>query len=238
MRLVDINVGETRPVACSWKIPGGLRSKHFDVRLQVWNPHKLFDGSRPFLFFDSGWVGGFEVITALPKHIRMKAFISYSWDNREHRAWVRDLVEELRKHNIDCIFDQSDLMPGEEATAFMERGIGDCGITLLICTTSYTRKADAREPGGVGFETIVSSHEYLVRAPHERSRFIPIVRANVLPNGRKLPRYLGSAFYVDMSGDNWRATPMLALVNAIRRHIDEDAVQPRPAGGGPQPVRP
>jgi hypothetical protein len=97
--------------------------------------------------------------------------------------------------------------------------VSRCHGTTLAGTENYTRKADNRESGGVGFETIISSHEYKVRTAEERARFIPIIRDNGLPEGRKLPKYLGSAIYVDMSGDNWHAKPMLALVNAIRRHI-------------------
>ena len=101
----------------------------------------------------------------------------------------------------------------------MERGISESKVTILICTETYTRKANEREPGGVGFETIISSHEYSNRLPEERTRFIPAIRDNGLPRGRKLPKYLGSFIYVDMSGPDWQAKPMLDLVNAIRRYV-------------------
>jgi len=218
MRLLDIKVGEIRRAACRWSVPSGSSFKHFDIRLQIWNPHLLFGGPRPYLFYDAGWIGGLEVVSHPGTAVVPKAFISYSWDSEEHKAWVRQLVEELRKHNIDAVLDQKDLFPGDEATRFMEHGITDTPVTVLICSETYTRKADAREPGGAGFETIISSHEYLVRSPEERARFIPVVRGNSLPKGRKLPKYLGSAIYVDMSDDNWRAEPMLDLVAAIRRH--------------------
>lgn len=50
--------------------------------------------------------------------------------------------------------------------------------------------------------------------------FILIVRNNALPRGRKLPTYLGSVLYVDISGDNWRAEPMLDLLAPphVNRH--------------------
>jgi hypothetical protein len=219
MRLVNMKVRESRQVACYWRVPLGATFKHFDIRVEVWNPHRLFNGPRPLLFHKIGWIGGFEVVSVPNTTSALKAFISYSWDSESHKNWAYQLVEELRKHNIDAVFDQKDLFPGEEATSFMERGISESKVTILICTENYTRKADNRESGGVGFETIISSHEYKVRTAEERARFIPIIRDNGLPEGRKLPKYLGSAIYVDMSGDNWHAKPMLALVNAIRRHI-------------------
>src|ERR1039458_4606010 len=217
VRVVDILRGEFRSIACAYKIPAGSSFRHFDIRLQIWNPHRLFDGPRPWKYFDTGWVGGFEVISAPNAHIPLTVFISYSWDPLEHKAWVRRLVEELRKHDIATVVDLNDLRPGEEATLFMEKGISTSKVTLLICSESYTRKANERNAGGVGFETILSSHEYAIRSPEERSRFIAVVRDNDLPRGRKLPRYLGSMIYVDMSGPDWQAGPMLALVDAIRR---------------------
>lgn len=66
----------------------------------------------PWQFYDTDWIGGFEV-TSIPSTESLKAFISYSWDTETHKDWVRRLVEELRKHNIDAVFDQKDLRPGE-----------------------------------------------------------------------------------------------------------------------------
>ena len=217
LRLVDIPPGKTRSVVCKFRIPAGLSRRPFDVRLQVWNPHRLFQGPMPWMFFDTNWKGGFEVVTTPTAHSLLTVFISYSWDPPSHQDWVKLLVEELRKYSIDVIVDWKDLHPGEESTLFMERGVTECKVTLLICSETYTTKANERKEG-VGFETILSSHEYMLRTPEQRSRMIAIVRDNGLPKGRKLPRYLGSSIYVDMSSSDWQAAPMLTLVDAIRRH--------------------
>ena len=125
-------------------------------------------------------------------------------------------MEELRKHGIAATADWNELKPGHEATSFMERGISESDVTVLVCNESYTMKANGRQAGGVGYEAVLSSQEYMIRTPEERRRFIPIVRDNELPPGRKLPKFLGSAIYVDMSADDWRDEPMLKLVDAIR----------------------
>ena len=219
LRIVDIPRGEERPVTCAFVVPAESVHRHFDLRVQVWNPHRLFGGRYPWKFADTGWRGMFEVIarpSAEPAH---RVFISYSWDSDAHHAWVRQFAEELERHDIPVLIDQKDLRPGADTTLFMEKAIAESKVTLLVCTANYTRKANAREPGGVGFETIISSHEYSVRTPEERSRFIPVVRDNDLPKGRKLPNYLGGALYIDMAGANWRAKPMTDLVNAIRFHL-------------------
>lgn len=217
LRLVDIASGEVRSVSCKFRIPTGLSHRPFDVRFQVWNPHLLFRGPTPWLFFDSRWKGGFEVVTTPTAHAPLTVFVSYSWEPPGHQDWVKQLVEELRKYSIDVVVDWKDLRPGEEATLFMERGVTECKVTLIICNEMYTTKANERK-AGVGFETILSSHEYLLRTPEQRSRMIAVVRDNALPRGRKLPRYLGSSIYVEMSAPEWQAGPMLMLVDAIRRH--------------------
>ena len=73
----------------------------------------------------------------------------------------------------------------------MQKAVAESKVKLLGCIANYTRKANAREPGGVGFETIISSHEYSMTTSEERARLIPVVRDNDLPKGRKLPNYLG-----------------------------------------------
>ena len=216
LRLVDLPVGERRKAACRWKIPAESLLKHFDIKVELWNPHRLFGGRWPFLFHETGWTGGFEVI-APPKATSLRAFISYAWDSPAHQRWVREFAEELLKHGVETVFDQKDLFPGEDAMHFMERGISETAVTLVVCTENYTNKADARHPGGVGYETILSAHEYSRRTPKERARFIPIIRDNGLPPGLKLPKYLGGSFYLDMSGHDWRAEPMTKLVQAIER---------------------
>jgi len=219
LRVVDIARGEQSPVTCVFHVPATAAHRHFDLRVQVWNPHRLFRGSYPWKFADTGWRGMFEVITPPSPAAADRVFISYSWDSESHREWVRQLSEELERHDIYAMIDQRDLRPGEDVTLFMERGISESKVTLLVCTDKYTTKANARGAGGVGFETIISAHEYMHRSPEERARFIPVVRNNDLPARQKLPRYLGSALYVDMSDTNWRAKPMSELITAIRRHI-------------------
>ena len=35
-----------------------------------------------------------------------RVFISYSWDNDTHKAWVRYLAEQLRHNGVDARLDQ------------------------------------------------------------------------------------------------------------------------------------
>lgn len=219
LRLVRIDRGRSRRFSCSFVIPAGLEHQHIEVRAQIWNPHLLFGGPKPYLFFDTGWHGGFEVVSKGSISIIPTVFISYSWDSEEHKDWVRELAEELSKYDMNVILDQSHLYGGDETTRFMEQGITEATIKLLVCSANYTVKANSRAPGGVGYETIITTSEYQQCTPEARTRFIPIVRNNILPTGKKLPVYLGSSLYIDMEGENWRADPMQNLVKSIKRHF-------------------
>lgn len=220
LRLLDVGIGKTREFLCAWRLPENSANRHFDYRVQIWNPHLLFRGPRPYMFYDTGWLGGFEVVSHEESLSQSPVFISYSWDSDAHIAWVRALAEELRKHNIEVLLDQKDLVAGQETTYFMETGIGAAKACLLICSEWYVSKANERTDSGVGYETIITTKRYLDSPPEDRKRFIPIVRNNSLPGRKKLPAYLGSSLYIDMEGDQWRAKPLARLVNAIAQLPD------------------
>jgi len=216
LRLVDIDIGKTRRFSCRLVIPAVSSNKHFDLQVKIWNPHFLWKRGKPYCFLASEWYGGFEVLKS--GLTRPRVFVSYSWDSAEHKAWVLQLVEELRKYGIECILDQRDILGGDELPLVLEKWIMQSKAILVVCTANYTKKANGRKSGGVGFETVISAAKYMKCSPKGRANFIPITRDNDLRE--KLPRYLGDRMYVDMSGDNWRAEPMQGLVAAIRKRLE------------------
>ena len=48
------------------------------------------------------------------------AFISYSWDDDEHKSWVRAFAERLRADGVEAILDQWAAVPGDQLPQFME----------------------------------------------------------------------------------------------------------------------
>jgi hypothetical protein len=88
-------------------------------------------------------------------------FISYSHDSPEHKRWVLEFAEELRRNGIDPLIDAWDLRPGDDVPKFMERGVRDSGRVLMICTEKYVAKANDGV-GGVGYEAMIVTSE-LVR---------------------------------------------------------------------------
>ena len=126
-----------------------------------------------------------------------KVYISYSHDDSSHKKWVKDLATYLRGNGIDAILDQLDLALGSDLVKFMEHELSKSERVLVVLTDNYIKKADSGE-GGVGYEKTIITAELF--AGQDTNKFIPVVR-NVIGN-KKLPIFLGSRLYIDLSGAN------------------------------------
>lgn len=123
-----------------------------------------------------------------------KVFISYSWEDNDHKAWVKELADRLISDGIDATVDQYDLQLGDRLPQFMEQSIVQSDYVLIICTPSYKKKSDTRT-GGVGYEGHIISGELLSKG-NER-KFIPIVRKGLVKN--VLPICLEGKLAIDLS---------------------------------------
>src|SRR5947207_1817324 len=81
-----------------------------------------------------------------------KAFISYCWEDEEHRAWVKALHARLRDLTDTAIcLDQESVLPGDDVVRFMSEGMASSQFVLMICTPSYKTRFD-QLARGVGLE--------------------------------------------------------------------------------------
>jgi len=160
------------------------------------------------------------------------AFFSYSHDSQSHKAWVQDLAARLRANGIDAILDQWDLSPGQDVAAFMESSIAKADRVLVVCTETYTEKADGGA-GGVGYERLVITGELVAKI--DTKKFLPLVRQASDP--RRLPHFLGSRLYIDFSQDadfDARADELLRELHGAPR-TTKPLIGPNPfAGIAPQ----
>ena len=109
LRIVDIPRFKTAPFALTWSIPKKIESGVYDIKIQLWNPSKLFKKNTkkfyPYLFYDSGWSGLLEIteetsLSNTENQKRPRVFISYSWYTETHQIWVQELADELVKNGI------------------------------------------------------------------------------------------------------------------------------------------
>ncbi|HDG1679430.1 TPA: toll/interleukin-1 receptor domain-containing protein, partial [Kluyvera ascorbata] len=126
-------------------------------------------------------------------------FISYSWDNQEHKEWVLNLANQLSEYEeIHVTLDQYDLDTSIDKNYFMEKGAFDSDIILIIITPDYAKKSNTRS-GGVGIEaTLLSSRYWDEILVNQKTSIIPILRSGEFSSS---PRYLRNHFSLDFRDD-------------------------------------
>lgn len=125
------------------------------------------------------------------------AFISYSWDDKTHKDWVRDFATRLRADGIDARLDQWELVPGDQIPHFMERSVRDADYVLIVCTPGYKRRSEARR-GGVGYEGDIITSEIMTSG--NQRKFIPVLRTGTWTEAA--PSWLVGKYGVDLCGES------------------------------------
>ena len=121
-----------------------------------------------------------------------RAFISYSWDDEEHKTWVSNLATELRQDGVETRLDQWHAALGDQFTAFMEGEIRDNDFVLVVCTPNYRVKSNQRT-GGVGYEGDIMTAE--VAAGGDHRKYIPVLARGTWSEAA--PTWLSGKHYVD-----------------------------------------
>lgn len=153
------------------------------------------------------WIGQYEESNNLedkePINMltnKVAVFISYSWDDENHKLWVRNLAERLINDGIQTTIDCYDLKPGDDLRVFVEEGVRNATHILCICTPNYVNKANNRN-SGVGEETYHLTSKFFEKH-REGKRFIPLVRASIPDaNTKSVPDYLANLIYIDFTDD-------------------------------------
>lgn len=125
---------------------------------------------------------------------RTRAFISYSWDDSNHKKWVAELATRLRSDKIETILDQWHTAPGDQLPVFMEREIRENQYVLILCTPNYKLRSDGRH-GGVGYEGDIMTAEVL--SDQNQRKFIPILVRGTWEEAA--PTWLKGKYYIDLS---------------------------------------
>lgn len=140
-----------------------------------------------------------------------KVFISYSWEDNEHKKWVRSLADDLLDNGIDTTLDQYDLSLGDRLPQFMEQSVTDSDYVLIICTPTYKAKSDARK-GGVGYEGHIISGELFSKG-NER-KFIPVIRKGTAQSS--MPSSLSGKLGIDLTDGKHYETNFQDLLTTLQ----------------------
>ena len=138
-------------------------------------------------------------------------FISYSWDNDDHRAWVKSLADRLSE-TFEVKIDFREPL-GIDFSSFMEQVVCSSDRVLLILTPNYKAKADASEKG-VGYESVLIRKELYNN--QNSNKFVPIIRIGGVDES--YPLYLGTRKGLDMRNDDLFEEKLAELVKDIEEH--------------------
>ncbi len=124
-----------------------------------------------------------------------KVFISYSWDNDEHKIWVRNLADKLINDGIEVLLDQYDLKIGKSILQFAELSIENSDRVIVVFTPNYLSKATHKK-GGVGYEYSIITQE-IYNNQTEKLRFIPILIGGEAK--KCIPLFMQQYIYIDFN---------------------------------------
>jgi hypothetical protein len=162
-----------------------------------------------------------------------KAFISYSHDTVAHKSWVLKLASDLRATGVDVVLDQWDLVPGQDVSLFMQKGISEADRVILVCSSAYVSNSE-KGVGGVGYERLIVTAEVVQSI--DTTKFIPILRGSNLT--KKLPSFLGPRLYVDFENDADYDAKLIELAREIHGApaVSKPPLGPNPFSGTPAPA--
>ncbi len=141
------------------------------------------------------------------------AFISYSWDSDQHKAWVLDLATRLRSEGgVQVILDRWHLPIGGDRNVFMEKSVAASKFVVLICTSGYAKSANQRT-GGVGYEATIITGE--LAEDISQAKFIPVLRSGDWKSS--LPVWIKSKRGVDLRGDPYSEEQYQELLRGLHQ---------------------
>ncbi|MCB1177790.1 MAG: TIR domain-containing protein, partial [Leptospiraceae bacterium] len=116
-----------------------------------------------------------EEIEELPP----RAFISYTWDNEEHKEKVRNFSDLLREYGVDCIIDQYEISPPEGWTHWAISQVEESDYVLVVYTEMFKSLSNKKNVS-------VANRDFIWQADlvnnilyqmgrNEGGKFIPVV---------------------------------------------------------------
>lgn len=127
----------------------------------------------------------------------VNAFVSYSWDSKEHQNWVMNLTNKLRKKGgVDATCDKFEIhSETTDLYSMMTSAIKDNDYVIIVLTENYAQKADDLK-GGVGFETMLTKP--LLQDNSEKLIFITRHDGDM---DKAIPFHLKPFYVIDFSND-------------------------------------
>jgi hypothetical protein len=162
------------PIVCNWS---------YEYFSQKWN-HNIIDvKSAYFILTGHDYKDDGE----------KKIFISYSWDNEDHKNWVKKLAYDLNsRFNVE--FDEN-LKVGMNPYNYMKQNILSSDYVIIVFTSEYFNKIHTNKDTGVRYEFSIIKDELFRKI--SIGKYIPILREGTKETS--IPKIMQDAIYVDFS---------------------------------------
>lgn len=150
-----------------------------------------------------------------------KIFISYNWENQE---WVKKLADDLEAYSeFHIILDQYDLNHNIDKNHFMEKGIFESDLILVVCTKEYAYKANNRL-GGVGIETFMNTIRHWEEMENKQtSNIFAIMREDRYIS---TPNYLKGKISISFQNDDKYNKSLSYLIKQIKNTMNQTSSRP------------
>jgi GTPase SAR1 family protein len=144
-------------------------------------------------------------------------FLSYSWEDDEHRRWVTRLATDMAKADVDVIYDQWDnLEIGSNLASFVDR-VFACDFVALIGTPGYLQKYRG-EAGGYGKYVkaeVDLVNTRLINDPGATGGVLPVLRAG--SEAESFPPRAQGRVYADFTTDSGYFASLFAIILTVHR---------------------
>jgi hypothetical protein len=156
---------------------------------------------------------------------KLKIFISYSWDNEKHISWVKQFSDDIESYEeFHVILDQYDLDHTTDKNYFMEKGLFDSDIILIIATQDYANKANNRK-AGVGIETFLTTSRYWDEmTKYGKSNIIAVLKDE---RECSIPNYLKGKFDIDFRDGFQYQENLKKLISIFKDFILKESKRPK-----------
>lgn len=143
---------------------------------------------------------------------RPVVFISYAWENEQHKEWVLNLAKDLiATYGVEVLLDQFELSVGKSLAHFMSKSVVSADKVLIIGSPMYRQRADDTL-GGVGYENSLISQE-LYELQAENNKYLPVLRLGA--KAESFPAYINTLIYHPMQDDGRYQADLEALARII-----------------------
>ena len=139
-------------------------------------------------------------------------FISYAWGDAENEKWALELAKDLRKADVEVIFDRWDSGPGKDLNRFIQR-IAKAEFVAAIGTPAYLTKYEAEDVGPVVAAELSMITTRLRGKSSEREGVIPLLRAGT--KAKSFPALFGSQVHLDFRKEPMHFAGLFELVLAL-----------------------